>query len=118
MIKVGDTIPLTVCKQIDRVIWDYNRSRTCIKVLYKYSSLTDERIMPVQEGCRIWMCSRAITKGNFFTFVEYEALRDGMARMLDKIGVNSEENLEKLELEKEKAEFIMYAVKKLSLKVP
>ena len=114
MIEVGQKVPLKVCKQIDRVIWDYNRSNTCIKVLYKHSSLTDEMIMPVQHGCRIWMCTKSLTKDRFFLFMEYEVLEDGMGRLLSKVGLNSEADLEKLELEKEKAEFIMYAGEKLS----
>lgn len=114
MIEVGEKVPLKVCKQIDRVIWDYNRSNTCIKVLYKYSSLTDEMIMPVQHGCRIWMCTKSLAKDHFFVFMEYEYLQDGMAKLLDKFGLSSEADLEELEIEKEKSEFIMYAVKKLS----
>lgn len=112
--KVGKIQTLSMCKQIDRVIWDYNRSRTCIKVLYKHSSLTDEMIMPVQVGCKIWICSKSITKDNFFGFMEYEVLQAGRGKLLDETVLHSEVDLEELKIEKEKAEFIMYAIKKLS----
>lgn len=112
--KVGEIHALSMCKQIDRVIWDYNRSRTCIKVLYKYSSFTDEMIMPVQAGCRIWICSKSITKDNLFSFMEYEVLQDANGRLLDETFLHVETDLEELNIEKEKAEFIMYAIKKLS----
>ena len=53
--QVGDIVTLGVATPITRVIFDYNRSCTCVRVNTKYNSYTDEKVMPLKEGCTVWL---------------------------------------------------------------
>ena len=68
IMQIGDIVTLSVATPITRVIFDYNRNCTCVRVRTKYNSFTDEKVMPLKKGCTVWICSKNKKSGGFDSF--------------------------------------------------
>lgn len=115
--EVGDIVQLGIATPITRVIFDYNRSYTCVRVKTKYSSYTDEKVMPLKEGCKVWICSKGRPKMKRFCFMSFK-MRAEDARIEHILAFDDEKDIEQLkftgEINYEMEEFLIYALKRLT----
>lgn len=114
--QVGDIVTLGVATPITRVIFDYNRSCTCVRVNTKYNSYTDEKVMPLKEGCTVWLCSKNKESKRFCFRVFLMRVED--AKLEKQICLNSKSDIENLrdvgEIDTEMQIFLTYALEKIA----
>lgn len=110
-VKVGEYVTVKVSTPITHVIFDYNRSKTSIRVIYEYSAVTDEPIMILKDRSRIWICTKINKSEDEFYFREFKFhSKIGKARFEKEfiIDLNFLENIDK-----EYKEFVLQAINKL-----
>ena len=111
--QIGDIVTLSVATPITRVIFDYNRNCTCVRVRTKYNSFTDEKVMPLKKGCTVWICSKNKKSGGF-SFMSFK-MRVEDAQLEKQLVFNSIKDIDNLEdIDAEMHEFLMYAFEKLA----
>ena len=116
MMQVGDIGILGVATPITRVIFDYNRSCTCVRVNTKYNSYTDEKVMPLKDGCTVWICSKDKRTKSFCFRVFKMRVED--AKLEIQICLNTKSDIERWkdggEIDTEMEKFLTYALEKLA----
>lgn len=114
--QIGDIVTLGVATPITRVIFDYNRNCTCVRVNTKYNSFTDEKVMPLKEGCTVWVCSKNKNSGRFCFRIFKMRIKD--AKLEKQICLDSKNDIKNLkdegEINTEMQGFLTYALEKLA----
>ena len=115
--QIGDIVTLGAATPITRVIFDYNRNCTCVRVNTEYNSYTDREVMPLKKGCTVWICSkREKTKDWIFRAFKMREVDAVLKKQL--IFSPSVKDIEDLktngEIDAQIQEFLKYALEKLA----
>ncbi len=76
-------LPGKAKKPVIQLIYDYNREKTSVRVVYESGCMfTDEAVMPVNEGCNVWVAIK-VTSNNTIVIRDYIVNGDGTATVVN-----------------------------------